>query len=85
MFPGVLAEWGAVLNSDRIDLLIRSGKVSAATTNKGGKYNIGNVPEGSNHTVTAEADGFMTEQITDVEVFDGQTTAGVDFALVPDG
>ena len=54
----------------------------SATTNRRGMYSIKNVPAGSNHTVTAEAVDFVTVQITDVEVFDGQTTT-VDFVLEP--
>jgi choice-of-anchor B domain-containing protein len=53
---------------------------TSSLANKGGKYNIQNVPEGW-QTVTASATGFMNQQLN-VEVVAGGTVT-VNFTLVP--
>ena len=51
------------------------------TTDADGNYTLTNVPTGT-RTVTASATDFVTKQVTNVVVSDGQTTSGIDFGLV---
>ena len=55
---------------------------TASLTNKGGKYNIQNVPEGL-QTVTASKDGYLPQQRDDVNVVAGGTVT-VNFTLTPE-
>jgi hypothetical protein len=61
-------------------ILVETDTGQSAITNNGGKYNIGNVPEGS-RTVTASGAGYA-DQVKPATVAPGQTTT-VDFALLP--
>jgi hypothetical protein len=61
-------------------VLVKTDTEETATTNNGGKYNIGNVPD-SNLTVTASKTGYVTQQ-QPATVTAGQTTT-VNIALVP--
>ena len=54
-------------------VLVETDTGQSATTNKGGKYNLQNVPEGS-RTVTASKSGFTYTILTGVNVSDGSTT-----------
>ena len=60
-------------------VLVEAGGQSA-TTNRGGRYTINDVPEGS-HTVTAEKSGYVTGS-QPVDVVADQTTSA-NFALQP--
>jgi hypothetical protein len=53
----------------------------SATTNRGGKYTISNVPDGDRN-VTASLAGYLTQEEQPVTVVAGQTTT-VDLRLVP--
>ena len=62
--------------------MVETDTGESATTNRRGKYNIKNVPEGI-YTVTASKPDYVTQDVLGVMVNAGQTTAGVDFALEP--
>ena len=63
-------------------VLVMTDTGESATTNNGGNYNIGNVPEGS-RTVTASKPGYVTQMDLPAPVTAGQTTT-VNIALVPE-
>lgn len=48
-----------------------------------GDYTIAISAEGSPYSVVAQLDGYLTQTIQNVEVFEGQITTGIDFVLEP--
>ncbi len=73
---GVGSIKGTVTSSSGAKLggvLIETDTGQSATSNKGGKYNLQNVPEGS-RTVTASASGFSDTIVTGVDIGNGTTT-----------
>jgi hypothetical protein len=62
---------GAVVANATVAVLVSGGQTHSATSNRGGAYEIGNLPAGK-YTVTANAQGFAVFVQNDVDVPAGQ-------------
>ena len=56
---------------------------SSAVTSADGSYELSNVPIGT-YSVVASKDGWIDDQVDNVEVVADQTTSGIDFLLYPE-